>query len=278
MIVPGICSITLKTASPEEILQLCTATGLRAIEWWAGGHVLPGDIHGAEHTGYLTRNAGLQVAAYGSYYRTGVSESSGMPFGPVLDAATALGAPTIRIWAGAKSTRDASPADIDAIVADTLRIADLAAARGLTLTFEFHGGTLTDSGENALRFSRLVAHPAVRFSWQPPHGFSAPESLASLDPLRPRLSTLHVYHWTIGSYEKNLYNDSQRDLVWPTDFHRHPLADGEPLWREVLSRVATHPGDHCALLEFVRDDTVEQTRADAATLVDWCARLPASAA
>lgn len=275
MILPGLCSITLKTAAPADILRLCTETGLRAIEWWAGGHVLPGDTATAERIGHLTRSAGLQVAAYGSYYRTGVSETSGMPFAPIIDAAAALGAPTIRIWAGAKSTRDASPADIDTIVADTLRIADLAAARGLTLTFEFHGGTLTDSGENALRFSRLVPHPALRFSWQPPHGFSVPESLATLEGLRPRLSTLHVYHWTIGSYEKNLYNEGQRALVWPTDFHRHPLADGAPLWHEVLSRVATDTEDHCALLEFVRADTPEQTRADAATLVAWCAQLPA---
>ena len=42
--------------------------------------------------------AGLAIAAYGSYYR--VEHDDPAPFEPVLATAVELGAPTVRVWAG----------------------------------------------------------------------------------------------------------------------------------------------------------------------------------
>jgi len=270
MIIPGICSLTLKTLSPEDVILFVAANRLQAIEWWAGGHVLPGETARAAEVGRLTREAGLRISSYGSYYRVGVSEAGGMPFAGVLDSAAALGAPTIRVWAGTKNAEDADPALVASVVEDSRRIADLAAKQGISITFEFHGGTLTNTNDNARRFAEQVPHGNVFFSWQPPHGFPVEHALAGLDALLSRLSTVHVYHWTIGSYEKNLFNDSERVPAWPADFHRHPLEDGRDRWQSYFDRVRTTGRDHCALLEFVRGDTVEQAQADAAELARLC--------
>jgi hypothetical protein len=54
-----------------------------------------------------TLEAGLQIAAYGSYYRLGTGQ---LPFQSVLETAISLGAPTIRVWAGTVGSRDADSA------------------------------------------------------------------------------------------------------------------------------------------------------------------------
>lgn len=271
-ITPGICSITLEHADPREIITLAARCGLGSVEWWGGEHVPPGDPRRAGEVGDMTREAGLSVASYGSYYRAGTSEAEGLSFTSVLDSAEALGAPTIRIWAGRKNRADCSADELGTVIADSLRIADLSAERGLSVTFEFHGGTLTDSTQHALLLSTELAHPSILFSWQPPHGFDLADSLAGLESLRPRLSTLHVYHWTIGSYERNLYNERDRRLVYPDDYHRHPLFDGVDRWRAYLECARASGRSHHALLEFVRGDSREQAAADAALLAGLCRR------
>ena len=206
------------------------------------------------------------MSSYGSYYKVGVSEDEGLGFQSVLDAAVALGAPTIRVWAGNRDTAQAGQSLIAKIVADTVRIADMAAEKGLTITFEFHGGSLTDRNENAIHFASQVPHPAVLFSWQPPHGYDIDHCLAGLSGLLPRLSTLHVYHWTIGSYEANTLNETMRPLNYPEDFFRHPLADGRARWERYLDTARKGGRDHFALLEFVKDDSPDQVIQDAAIL------------
>lgn len=270
MITPGICSITLKDAEVDEMIALCLKCSLESIEWWGGEHVPPGNVRRAEEVGRKTRQAGLSVAAYGSYYRAGVSEGEGLGFNAVIDSAQALGAPTVRVWAGRRNRADCTADELRAVIDDILRIAEIAATRGLSVTLEFHGGTLTDSAANAVLLSTELVHPAILFSWQPPHGFALPESLAGLESLRSRLSTLHVYHWTIGSYERNLYNESERRLVYPDDYHRHPLADGVDAWSAFLSCARGSGRSHHALLEFVRGDSREQVEKDAAVLTALC--------
>ncbi|MEI6425369.1 MAG: hypothetical protein WCP55_24375 [Lentisphaerota bacterium] len=72
---------------------------------------------------------------------------------------------------------------VEKVVSDTMRIADMAAKAGLTVTFEFHGGTLTDNNEHAIKFASMTEHPAIFFSWQPPHGYTMEHCLSRLNGL-----------------------------------------------------------------------------------------------
>lgn len=266
MIKPGICSVTLAKKSVSEVIEIVKEAGLEGIEWWGKDHVPHGDIETAVKVKALTDAAGLKVSSYGSYYRVGISELEGLCFQSVLDTAVALGAPTIRVWAGNCDYGKANGTLIGNVVADTRRIADMSAARGISVTFEFHGVSLTDNNDNAIKFASQVEHPAVFFSWQSPHGYELGHCLAGLKGLLPRLSTIHVYHWTIGSYEKNTVNETVRPLKYPEDFHRHPLSDGTDRWCEYFKAVNSTGRDHFALLEFVKDDLPAQVIEDAGTL------------
>ncbi|MFZ2654423.1 MAG: TIM barrel protein [Victivallales bacterium] len=251
MIRPGICSLTLAKKNVSEVIAIAKSAGLDGIEWWGKDHVPHGDTAIAAKVRILTCSAGLEVSSYGSYYRAGVSESEGLDFSSVLDTAIALGAPTIRIWAGNRNYADADESFISQVISDAMRIADMAAKAGLTVTFEFHGGTLTDTSDNAIKFASMVEHPAVFFSWQPPHGFSTAHCLSGLEGLLPRLSTIHVFHWTLSGEGGHV---------------RHPLASGIDRWEKYVDAIRTTGLNHFALLEFVKDDSPEQVIKDAVTL------------
>ncbi len=100
MIKPGICSITFRQKSPEEIIALSLEAGLAGIEWGADVHVPPEDLENARRVGEMTRGAGLEVVAYGSYWFALDEQPEPEPFEPLIEAAEALGAPMIRLLGG----------------------------------------------------------------------------------------------------------------------------------------------------------------------------------
>jgi sugar phosphate isomerase/epimerase len=253
-VIPGLVSITFRSRTPKEVIDLSVRAGLKTIEWGGDIHVPPGDLALAGEVGRRTRESGLSVAAYGSYYRLGFSESNGASFAPVLDSALALGAPTIRVWAGGKSSGDTPPQERSAIIADALRLADLAQASGLTISLEYHAGTLTDTRESVQRMMEETAHPALEFLWQPAHGETVEQGAARLRDVIPRLRHVHVFHW------------------WPTASDRRPLDEGKERWRHFLEILRGAGKTVPCLLEFVRDDSPEQFLEDAATLRDWCVK------
>ena len=241
---PGLVSVSFRQLTPDKILELCKESGLQVLEWGGDVHVPHGDLDAAARVGEATRAAGLSVAAYGSYYRLGVPD--GPTFDAVLGSAVALGAPAIRVWAGNRGSAETDAAGRQAVVEDAMRCADLAAEQGIYLCYEFHQGTLADTTSSALELLAATVHPFVRSLWQPPHGESLEDCVASLRAIRPRLHHVHVFHW------------------WPDPAHRHPLADGRERWAAYVAELRGCPVD--LLLEFVRNDDPDLLREDAEAL------------
>ena len=125
----GLVSISFRKLTPEEIVPLAVRCGLECIEWGSDVHVPVGDSERARQVGELTRQAGLEVSCYGSYYR--LTDAEGAP-DDVVATAKALGAPLIRVWAGILGSAAATEADRAMVVRNARRIADLAAADGIT--------------------------------------------------------------------------------------------------------------------------------------------------
>lgn len=257
MIHSGLCSLTLKSLPPEEVIRHCAEAGLTHIEWWGMGHVPMGDVATGERIGRLTRDAGLNISTYGSYYRVGERAGQDVTFEDVLRTAVALKAPAIRVWAGARGSADSDDEYRKRVVADALTIADQSAGEGLNLVFEYHGGTLTDTNASAADFSAAVRHPSVFMGWQTRIGVSDEEKMDSLHAMLPRLGTLHVFNWTI---------DEKGNHV------RRPLGEATKEWRGYFDAVAQTGRDHAALLEFVKGNSVSQFREDARVLRELLCR------
>jgi len=254
MIHPGLVSVTFRKLAPAEIVALVKQAGLKGIEWGGDVHVPAGDLGRAREVRELTQENGLSVAAYGSYYRAGQSESAGMSFEQVLATAVELGAPTIRVWAGGAGSDATDDEARWKIIQDIRRISELAARSAVTVSTEFHGGTLTDTNESAGRLLVEVDHPNLLTLWQPHNGEETEECVRGLGELLPRVGNVHVFHW------------------WPTAAERHPLAQGVRRWGDFLSLLKQGPGDRFALLEFVQGDEPGAFLRDAATLKAWLAQ------
>lgn len=251
MLRSGLVSITFRSLSPAEVVELVRTAGLEAIEWGGDVHVPPGAVQRAREVQRLTQAAGLSVSAYGSYYRLLADEAHS--FAAVLDSAVALGAPTIRVWAGNQPSSAVDAAERMRIVEQSRQIADMAAGQGITIAYEFHSNTLTDTLDSALDLLRAVNHPNLRTFWQPPNGMPPAESRAGLDAVAQWVSNIHCFHW------------------WPTSKDRHPLAEGAANWALYLDKIAALPGDRFVSIEFVKDDAPAQFLEDAATLRRWLA-------
>ena len=245
MFIPGIVSVTFRGHSPETVADLAAEAGLRAVEWGGDIHVPPTDPANAAHVGQLTRDRGLGVISYGSYFRAGYSAQA--DFAAELEAARQLGAPNIRIWAGKKGSADETDRRT---VADSIRVcADACADAGMTLSLELHGGTLTDNPDSALRLMDETAHENLHLYWQPNQHRDLPYNLDCLHRLLPHITNVHVFHW--AGKEK------------------FPLQEGESVWRQYIDILAGSGRDHGLLMEFVADGSDGQFREDAAVLLQW---------
>lgn len=230
------------------MIRLAQAAQLKVIEWHGLDHVPHGDLDTADRIAQSTLDAGLALAAYGSYYVVGESESQGLSFTTVLQTAKALRAPMVRVWAGNQSPDDASRGCRAHISDEARRIADLAAEEKIKLVFEFHNGTLTETGESCAAFMETVDHANARAYWQPAPELDLNQNLTQLHQVLPWLVGLHVFHWR------------------PTHMDRHPLAQGELEWAQYLAMARPHHDTLDVLLEFVKGGAVTQLNEDAATL------------
>lgn len=243
MILPGVVSVTFRKLQPHEVIALAVEAGLAGIEWGGDVHVPHGNLAQAREIRRQTEDAGLRVLAYGSYFRC----TPGDRFEPILETASALGAPLVRIWAGTTSSAAADKRTRQAIVDEVRHIVVLARQLNIVVAFEHHENTLTDTTESTLAL--LQAIPGARTLWQPPHQMSQQQQIESLHALLPWLENLHVFCW------------NQRE--------RQPLHNGEQLWREVVQIVRAQSRDHAALIEFVANDDPQQFLRDTATLRQW---------
>ena len=246
--IPGAVSATFKKMplSADQVIGLLADCGLRAVEWSENVHVQPDDPEGAARLREKTEAAGLKVAGYGSYFRLGENEAPIPAFARSLRSAKALGAPLIRVWAGTQPSDEVSGEQFRRLAEEAALIAEAAAREQIRVAFEWHKNTLTDTNQSALRLMTLADHPNLYCLWQPTVALSPRERVQGIRMMGGRLLNFHVYSWPDGK--------------------RGPLNAAE--WAYYLDAAADLGGTHCALMEFVRDDTEEQYRADAKTLIN----------
>jgi len=259
MIQTGLVSVTFRKLTPRTIVDLVAEAGLDAIEWGGDVHVPHGETETARTVRRMTEDAGLTISSYGSYYRVGHSEP--VPFETVVETAVALGAPIIRVWAGRQGTGTADEAYWNRVIEDSVDCADLAAGVGLGIAYEYHGNTLTDTDEAAVRLLRAVNHDAVTTYWQPRGHATIEENLAGLTGVLPWLSHIHIQSWRPqqGQSRPQQGNGAEGPA-------RAPLSAMTGPWSHWLDTAATAPGDRVAMIEFVAGDAPEQLLTDAEVL------------
>lgn len=244
MLKSGLVSITFRKKTVREICALCQKAGLSAVEWGGDVHVPPKGNRAYE-TLALTREHGLEVSSYGSYFRLGEGMDA---FHYNLEEACRLLAPVIRIWAGTKGSAEYTEGERQFLTDELMAVSEKAFSSGVRVSLEYHPNTLTDDRYSVSRLMKDTEGEAWSplFYWQPRWDWNEEDTLSALRALDGRLSHAHVFAWEHRGSE----------------IIRKPLSEGKAL----LSRALSIKKDGYALIEFVKDDSDEMLMKDAQTL------------
>ncbi len=247
MLIPGLVSVTFRQLAPREIVELVERSGLRSIEWGGDIHVPPDNLTNAREVADLTAAAGLETAAYGSYFRVIGEDGSAPEFEPILETALALQAPTIRVWAGTSDSEDVGDDGFQTLASRLREVAEIAGKAEVSVALEFHGGTYTNTAASTLRLLEEVNHPNLKTLWQTPRGMANPDCTVGLRECLPQVSNVHVFHWA-------------------PDGQRLALADGYEDWQGYLEILIRDSKERHLLLEFVTGDDPALLPREAETL------------
>jgi sugar phosphate isomerase/epimerase len=192
----ALCSICAMDRSLADATALAARCGADGIEVTARAPHLDAaaSLDEVRHAGERVRSSGLEVTAYGSYlsyhgpgYEADVARE--------VERAAALGTRLLRVWAGHPDGADGSRDDVVAM----LRAAgEAAAARGIEVVIERHGGTLADAAGRVEALLDAVDRENVRLNYQVLDGLPAAEADAQPDEARrlaPRSSYFHVKNY-----------------------------------------------------------------------------------
>lgn len=251
MLHTGLVSITFRKYTPKEIINLVCNAKLESIEWGGDIHVPHGDNNIAKEVCKRTLGSGLLTCAYGSYYRIGSEDSNLDNFKRVLETAINLKAPTIRVWAGEKPSHEVTNDYFQKIVEHSRLMAELAHAANISVSFEFHKHTLTDTNKSSYKLLNSINHNNIKTFWQPSQSMSPIERMDGLKQIEKWLTNIHVFNWDL--------DDNGHEL-------RKTLAEGSDEWGNYIKYVSKRKWDSFAMLEFVKGDCVKQFMKDAEIL------------
>ena len=241
MIHLGLCSVTFRERSAEEVIEIVKANNLEAIEWGGDVHVPPETASSrvAEIVSQC-RSAGIAIPSYGSYFN--VLDHNPEDFAPVLETAHALGAGAIRIWAGWVRPEEMSPEQFEKITSTSRQVAEAASVKNIRVAFEFHDNTPTEGGDNVLKILNKAAHPNLYTYFQTVHPNDYQESLSNLEKVYPKLDYVHVQN-----------NDGE---------NFYALTDFRDIWSGILSFLVKKNYDGYLFFEFNKDNSTEQLAED----------------
>ena len=240
MIKKGLVSITFRQFSPEKIIELAKENGLSCIEWGSDVHVPCGNLEKAAEVAELMEKAGLESVSYGTYYRLGTYENPIGEFMKYLETAKVLKAKNLRLWAGVKEADDYTEEERIALANEAKQLCKIAKEHGMTVSFEYHHGTLTGTTEGALELIENIGEDNAFLYWQPNQFKTDEYNMEGLKRVKKYVSNVHIFHWDASQ--------------------RFTLEEGITVWKRYLTEL---DGNRAVLMEFVKGDQEEQFILDA---------------
>lgn len=237
----GLVSVSFRGEKPERIIKEVKKAGLSCIEWGSDVHAPCDDIKELENIARMQKEEGIFCCSYGTYFRLG--ENSTDELQAYIDAAKILGTNILRIWCKNKPSAEYTEEDKALLFAEGRKAAEIAEKNNVTLCFECHNGTFTDTKEGAIELMKMTDSPYLRMYWQPNQFVSVEENKKYARLLSSFTKNIHVFNWTADS--------------------RFPLSEAEATWKEYLSFFNS---DKTLLLEFMPDDNISSLKKEAESL------------
>lgn len=181
MIRLGLSSQALLTSTTDEVLAFARSAGFEGIEWAGEAHVPSGNRAAAEALMMATLVAGLSVVSFAPPYRVCPGGENGLGFASILETASILQSPIVRIYAGSRSLSRLSETEGSGLRGELARLGDLAGARGVSICLSLGRNTGLDSYAAVSALLAELRHPFVGLAWEPLPGSSQAEATAALE-------------------------------------------------------------------------------------------------
>ena len=194
MIRLGLTSQAFPILNASEVAAVASKAGLEGIEWAAESHLAPGDHGLASALLMQTLMARLTIVSFAALYRVQPGLESGLGFDALLETASAIQCPILRIFVGAKPWTRMTEEERRALRSELLRLGDRAGARGVTVALSFSRGTALEDYRSAEELLGLAEHAFIRLAWEPLAGIPAEEADAALARLSARTALVLARH------------------------------------------------------------------------------------
>ena len=158
----GLCSVTFRKKSAEEVVELAKKAGIDYIEWGSDVHVK--SIDDALKIKALCDTAKIKISSYGSYVNCAVYDEE--KWINTCKIAKKMGASSVRVWLGKKDSEKTSESEYKALLENTGRICDVADQYGLLVCPECHGNTFNNDTDAFLRFKNDLRRKNFRTYFQ----------------------------------------------------------------------------------------------------------------
>lgn len=236
----GITSVTFRKLDYKTVLAYCVESGLSCIEWGSDIHAPETDLATVRAVKEASDKAGIRICSYGSYYKLCVHENYQEAFKPYLEAAVILDAPIIRLWAGTIGSDKTTREYYEQAVKETQVLCDMAAEYGITLAFEFHRNSLSDTADSAIQIYKDISRKNFGMYYQYDSQISIKENITSLEKMVSYVKMVHVAFFD-NKYKKMSLEEG----------------DGIALWSSLVELLKEHHVETGLLFEFLKDDSLE---------------------
>ena len=158
----GLCSVTFRKKTAEEIVRIAKNAGVSYIEW--GGDVHVRSLEDAKKVKTLCDEAGIKISSYGSYINSAIYDEE--KWRSTCEIAKEMGAASVRIWLGKKNSEITSEDEYKLLFENTDKMCKIAAEYGIKVCPECHGNTYNNNTDAFLRFTEELGRDNFKTYFQ----------------------------------------------------------------------------------------------------------------
>ena len=183
----GLCSVTFRKKTAEEVVNLAKKAGIGYIEW--GGDVHVKTLDDARMVKALCEKADIKISSYGSYFNSAVYNES--KWDETCRIAKEMNAEYIRIWLSKKNSQVTSEMEYKLLLENTKKMCDIAKGYDLLVCPECHDNTFNNNTDAIIRFIGDLQKDNFKTYFQSRY-FRMEYDLDRIDRTYPYIKDVHV--------------------------------------------------------------------------------------
>ena len=143
----GVASVTFRSKTIAEVIEIAKNAGVTYIEWGADVHVK--NEQDAKTARELCDENNIKISSYGSYFRAGLHDTDSWE--QICKNAEIMGAESIRIWLGDKDSEKFTQEEYNKLLNDLTILCDTAEKYNLLVCPECHDNTFNNNTDSIIR-------------------------------------------------------------------------------------------------------------------------------